>query len=131
MSHDIMSQDMMQQDMMQHYMCPMIWCHMTCITWYMMSHYMCHMMMSHSMSHDMMSHDMSYDTTYPITWHLTWHEAGLEIASCQWPKAGHMLEMAGKNKFELPSKIMAGEILWIYFISFAYHNSYILDHLVD
>jgi hypothetical protein len=29
---------------------------------------------------------------------------GLEIAGCQWPKAGHILEMAGKNKFELPSK---------------------------
>jgi hypothetical protein len=23
---------------------------------------------------------------------------------CQWPKAGHILEMAGNNKFELPSK---------------------------
>jgi hypothetical protein len=35
----------------------------------------------------------------------------LEIAGCQWPKAGHILEMAGKNKFELPSqKKMAGEI---------------------
>jgi hypothetical protein len=22
---------------------------------------------------------------------------------CQWPKAGHILEMAGKNKFELPN----------------------------
>jgi hypothetical protein len=31
--------------------------------------------------------------------------AGLEIAGCQWPIAGHIfLEMAGKNKFELPSK---------------------------
>jgi hypothetical protein len=29
--------------------------------------------------------------------------SGLEIADCQWPKAGHIL-MAGKNKFELPSK---------------------------
>jgi hypothetical protein len=30
----------------------------------------------------------------------------------QWPKAGHILEMAGKSKFELPSKKkMAGEIL--------------------
>ena len=28
--------------------------------------------------------------------------SGLEIADCQWPKAGHILEMAGKNKFELP-----------------------------
>jgi hypothetical protein len=28
--------------------------------------------------------------------------AGLEIAGCQWPKAGHILEMAGENKFELP-----------------------------
>jgi hypothetical protein len=28
--------------------------------------------------------------------------SGLEIAGCQWPKAGHILEMAGKNKFELP-----------------------------
>jgi hypothetical protein len=26
------------------------------------------------------------------------------MASCQWPKADHILEMAGKNKFELPSK---------------------------
>jgi hypothetical protein len=23
---------------------------------------------------------------------------------CQWPKAGHILEMAGKNKFEMASK---------------------------
>jgi hypothetical protein len=47
------------------------------------------------------------------------------------PKAGHILEMAGKNKFELPSKKkIAGEIL-LYFISYAYHNSYILDHVVD
>jgi hypothetical protein len=30
--------------------------------------------------------------------------AGLEIVGCQWPKAGHILEMAGNNKFELPSK---------------------------
>jgi hypothetical protein len=30
--------------------------------------------------------------------------AGLEIAGCQWPKAGHILEMAGKNKLELPSQ---------------------------
>jgi hypothetical protein len=30
--------------------------------------------------------------------------AELEIAGCQWPKAGHILKMAGKNKFELPSK---------------------------
>jgi hypothetical protein len=29
---------------------------------------------------------------------------GIEIAGYQWPKAGHILEMAGKNKFELPSK---------------------------
>jgi hypothetical protein len=28
--------------------------------------------------------------------------SGLETAGCQWPKAGHILEMAGKNKFELP-----------------------------
>jgi hypothetical protein len=27
---------------------------------------------------------------------------GLEIAGCQWRKAGNILEMAGKNKFELP-----------------------------
>jgi hypothetical protein len=26
------------------------------------------------------------------------------VAGCQWPKAGHILEMAGKNKFELPRK---------------------------
>jgi hypothetical protein len=34
------------------------------------------------------------------------HNAGLEIAGCQWAtaKAGHILEMTGKNKFELPSK---------------------------
>ena len=39
---------------------------------------------------------------------------GLEIVGCmQWPKAGHILEMAGKNKFELPKAVkkMAGEIL--------------------
>ena len=31
--------------------------------------------------------------------------AGLEIAGCQWPKAGYIfLEMAGKSKFELPSQ---------------------------
>jgi hypothetical protein len=28
--------------------------------------------------------------------------SGLEIADCQWSQAGHILEMAGKNKFELP-----------------------------
>jgi hypothetical protein len=28
----------------------------------------------------------------------------LEKAGCQWPNAGQILEMAGKNKFELPSK---------------------------
>jgi hypothetical protein len=27
--------------------------------------------------------------------------AGLEIAGFRWPKAGHILEMAGKNKFVL------------------------------
>jgi hypothetical protein len=32
---------------------------------------------------------------YPI-------KSGLEIARCQWLNAGHILEMAGKNKFELP-----------------------------
>jgi hypothetical protein len=48
--------------------------------------------------------------------------SGLEIAGCQWPKAGHILEAAAKNKFELPcQKKIAGEILLIYFISFAYH----------
>jgi hypothetical protein len=37
---------------------------------------------------------------------------GLEIADSQWPKAGHILEMAGKNKFELPSqKKKAGGLL--------------------
>jgi hypothetical protein len=42
----------------------------------------------------------------------TYPRAELEIAGCQWPKAGHILEMAGKNKFELPSKKKtAGEIL--------------------
>ena len=56
---------------------------------------------------------------------------GLEIAGCQWPKADHILEMAGKNKFELPSKKKLQVKFYIYFISFAYHNSYILDHLVD
>jgi hypothetical protein len=30
--------------------------------------------------------------------------SGLETAGCQWSKAGHILEMAGRNKFELPSK---------------------------
>jgi hypothetical protein len=37
--------------------------------------------------------------------HLNIHNhlhPGLEIAGCQWPKAAHILEMAGKNKFELP-----------------------------
>jgi hypothetical protein len=44
-----------------------------------------------------------------VTWEKT---SGLEIAGCQWPKAGHILEMAGKNKFELSShKEMADEIL--------------------
>jgi hypothetical protein len=38
-------------------------------------------------------------------------KAGLEIAGCQWPKAGHILKMAGKNKFEASRKKMAGEIL--------------------
>jgi hypothetical protein len=31
-------------------------------------------------------------------------ETGLEIAGCQWPKAGHILKRAGENKFELPSE---------------------------
>jgi hypothetical protein len=31
-------------------------------------------------------------------------QTGLEIAGCQCPKAGHILEMACKNKFELPKK---------------------------
>jgi hypothetical protein len=40
------------------------------------------------------------------------YEPGLGIARYQRPKAGHILQMAGKNKFELPSKKkMAGEIL--------------------
>ena len=40
------------------------------------------------------------------------YEPGFEIACYQWPKAGHILQMAGKNTFELPSKKkMAGEIL--------------------
>jgi hypothetical protein len=30
------------------------------------------------------------------------HCPGLETAGCQWPKADHILEMAGKNKFEMP-----------------------------
>jgi hypothetical protein len=30
--------------------------------------------------------------------------SGLEIAGCQWPKAGHILEMADKNKYELASQ---------------------------
>ena len=29
--------------------------------------------------------------------------AGLEIAGCQWPKAGRILEMAGENKTGLPN----------------------------
>jgi hypothetical protein len=31
-------------------------------------------------------------------------DSGLEKAGCQWPKAGHILEMAGKKKFELLSE---------------------------
>ena len=48
------------------------------------------------------------------------------------PKAGHILEMAGKNKYELPNKKKwQVKFYRIYLISFAYHNLYILDHLVD
>jgi hypothetical protein len=37
---------------------------------------------------------------------------GSFIAGCQWPKPDHIVEMAGKNKFELSSKKKkAGEIL--------------------
>jgi hypothetical protein len=47
-------------------------------------------------------------------------KTGLEIAGCQWPKAGHILEMASKNKFELPSKKKwQVKFYQIYFISFA------------
>jgi hypothetical protein len=47
---------------------------------------------------------LAFDTNSP--------GSGFEIAGCQWPKAGQILEMAGKNKFEQPSKKkMAGEIL--------------------
>jgi hypothetical protein len=31
-------------------------------------------------------------------------EAGLEIAACQWPKAGHIWEMAGEKKIKLPNQ---------------------------
>jgi hypothetical protein len=59
-------------------------------------------------------------------------EPGFEVAGCQWPKADHILEMAGKNKFELPKVKKNGRRNSIdIFRSFAYHNSYILDHLVD
>jgi hypothetical protein len=50
-------------------------------------------------------HDRRLDVSLkPVqhTFHCTSASpAGLEIAGCQWPKAGHILEMAGKNKFEL------------------------------
>jgi hypothetical protein len=41
---------------------------------------------------------------FSVTDYIKYYASGLEIAGCQWPKAGHILEMAGKNKFELPSK---------------------------
>jgi hypothetical protein len=60
----------------------------------------------------------------------SWVNSGVEIAGCQWPKAGHILEVAGKNKFELPSE-KKWQVKFYRYISFAYHNSYILDHLGD
>ena len=30
-------------------------------------------------------------------------DAGFEIAGCQWPKPGHILEIAGENKTGLPN----------------------------
>ena len=39
-----------------------------------------------------------------ISKQIAYPRPGLEKAGCQWPKAGHILEMTGKNKFELPSK---------------------------
>ena len=51
---------------------------------------------------------------------------------CQWPKAGHILEMTGKNKFELPSKKkMAGEFYRYISFNLLTTTHIILDHLVD
>jgi hypothetical protein len=61
--------------------------------------------------------------------------AGLEIAGCQWPKADHILEMAGKNKFELPSQ-KKWQVKFYRYISFhlltciTTTHIYTLDHLV-
>jgi hypothetical protein len=41
-----------------------------------------------------------------LLYYFAQSNAGLKIAGCQWPKGCpiDILEMAGKNKFELPSK---------------------------
>ena len=44
--------------------------------------------------------------------------AGLQIAGCQWPKEGHILEMAGENKTGLPNlKNMASKIQYMSLMS--------------
>jgi hypothetical protein len=61
--------------------------------------------------------------------------AGLEIAGCQWPKADHILEMAGKNKFELQSQ-KKWQVKFYRYISFHLLTTsttthiYTLDHVV-
>jgi hypothetical protein len=56
-------------------------------------------------------------------------KAGLEIARCQWPKAGHILQMAGKNKFEVPKK---RQVKFYRYTSFQLlTTTHILDHLVE
>jgi hypothetical protein len=42
-------------------------------------------------------------------------KTGLEIAGCQWPKAGHILEMAGKNK---TAKVKKWQVKFYRYISF-------------
>ena len=47
-----------------------------------------------SWDHNFSCGNLSFDT----------HRAGLEIAGCQWPKAGQIWGMADKNNFEMPNQ---------------------------
>jgi hypothetical protein len=53
----------------------------------------------------------------------------LEIARSQWPKAGHILEMAG----EIAAKVKKWQVKFYRYISFHLLSTtlIILDHLVD
>ena len=52
-----------------------------------------------------LSSGCNYCSTDFLPWNRACNKlmtAGFEIAVCQWPKAGHILEMAGENKTGLP-----------------------------